>query len=125
MSLKQRWVISCDMRTCNAELVTLTSKAGWGTMAVGKFGQKIHLCRDCREALQLEAEPEMFHRVITNGDYSADHTVLLDCGHEFTKVEHLEDGCIDCEACRLKWLESGEIAGIPALEDLLPNIPEE
>ena len=49
---------------------------------------------------------------------------LLDCGHEFTEVKPLEDGCIECPACELKWLEIGEVAGMPSLEDLLPQMPE-
>jgi hypothetical protein len=86
MRVRQQWVVSCDMTKCQAQLITKSRtgrsstrealQAGWGLIRVGKFGRKIHLCRACRETLQLEQEPELFPRVIANGDYSADHTVL-------------------------------------------------
>jgi Zn-finger nucleic acid-binding protein len=140
MSAEKRWVISCDMAKCQREFVgdPLGRAArfhrrrserdafalGWGMMAIGKFGQKIYLCPECREALRLRGSPKLFCQFIANGDHTADHTVLLECGHEFTKVDSV-DGMVDCPACRAVWFKSGEIEGFPSTEELLPHIPED
>ena len=142
MSIREHWVISCDMRECQNQWIGHTMragrigtpkymvsararKAGWGSMAIGKVGQKIHLCPTCRVALQKADEPEMFYRSIESADHSADHAVLLNCGHKYGKVTLVKQNTVDCTACFQKWLESGEIAGLPLLEDLFPRIVPE
>lgn len=137
MSVSQHWILNCDMRTCESRFIgepnrrssrglwTAAKLKGWGRMAIGKFGHTIHLCSICRVALQKNDSPKMFYQDIVSRDHSPDHTILLECGHEFGQGVKVESDTMDCPACFRAWLVTGEIEGVPAITDLLPQIPED
>lgn len=134
MSFNKIWTVSCDYAECPRQFSglpvpaqdqswELAKKAGWGRMRIGKFDQWIYLCQGHREELQRCWEPAEFVREVTDRDFSADHTIKLECGHEFTMLEGSEKEAAECPACRMKWIASGEIIGQPDLDDLLPEVP--
>ncbi len=139
MSARRQWVISCDILTfetknivrcgnsyfvlgaARANVESHAKRDGWGFQEFGNQHAVFHVCPDHRKAFQLRADPDRFREVIVNGDYRNDHTVLLDCGHEFSKVEIGPDRMVECTACYLKWFRSGEIIGLPSIKDIVPE----
>lgn len=134
MAIQNVWIIECDFAACRNQFIGLhvgrekgmcrrseakAFKAGWGKMPIGKFGKSIHICPTHREALYtLHADDEM-SRTIVDRDFSADHTVKLDCGHEFGKVLEIAPDVVKCPACYREWWESGAVIGTPRIEDLI------
>lgn len=134
MSFNKIWVVTCDYAGCGKESIglpvpsrdqslSLAFSAGFGRMQIGKFSQWIYICQEHRLKLQQEDSPEEFIREIKNKDHTDDHTILLSCGHEFTRVDLATPDTAECSACKLKWLKSGEIIGVPNLNDLIREIP--
>lgn len=136
MSFRKRWVISCDMIGCHSsnfvgstahtsrrEETEIDARSiGWGFIQIGKFKQNINLCPECRVKLQHKKNPTKFWETITSSDHTSDHTILLDCGHEFTQVDVVGTEQADCAACRREWFISGDVDELPELEDLIPSV---
>ena len=168
MSFRKTYVLSCDMDACHAayhgipparlegiakriekaanrdHILKQAFKVGWGQLPVGRFGITVYFCPTCREGLQLEQDPDRFRREVESLDHTADHTVLLECQHEFSAIPiniegfaqglSVSEACAvveflaettpvvwaTCPACRRAWFESGVVDEMPNWNDILP-----